>query len=72
LEKIGLSRKRSRHGDFNKFILLALMKEDPLDLDGLEKMASILVSQFEIVGIEFGTRIVSGLFSKFGRPAAVR
>jgi cation diffusion facilitator family transporter len=67
-----LSRKRSRHGDFNKFILLALMKEGPLDLDGLENMASILVSQFEMIGIEFGTRIVSGIFSKFGRPAAVR
>jgi Co/Zn/Cd efflux system component len=67
-----LSRKRSRHGDFGKFILLALMKEGPLDLDELEKMASILVSQFEIVGIEFGSRIVSGIFSKFGRPAAIR
>jgi Co/Zn/Cd efflux system component len=48
------------------------MKEGPLDLDELEKMASILVSQFEIVGIEFGSRIVSGIFSKFGRPAAIR
>jgi cation diffusion facilitator family transporter len=72
LGKIGLSRKRSRHGDFHKFILLALLKEGPLDLDELKKMASILVSQFEMVGMEFGTRIVSGLFSKFGRPATVR
>lgn len=67
-----MSRKRRRHGDFSKFILLALKKESSLDLDELEKMASILVSQFEIVGTEFGTRIVSGLFSKFGRPAAIR
>ena len=68
----GLSRKRSRHGDFSKFILLALLKEGTLDLDELKKMTSILVSQFEMVGMEFGTRIVSGLFSKFGRPAATR
>jgi divalent metal cation (Fe/Co/Zn/Cd) transporter len=67
-----LSRKRRRHGDFDKFILLALMKEGPLGLHELEKMTSILVSQFEIVGTEFGTRIVSGLFSKLGRPAIVR
>ena len=70
--EIGLSRKRSRHGDFNKFILLALLKESPLGLDEIENMASILVSQFEMVGMEFGTRIVSSLFSKFGRPAATR
>jgi Co/Zn/Cd efflux system component len=67
-----LSRKRRRHGDFSKFILLALMKEGPLDFDELDKMVSILISQFEMVGTEFGTRIVSSLFSKFGRPAAVR
>lgn len=67
-----MSRKRSRHGDFSKFILLALMKKGPLDLDELEKMKSVLVSQFEMVGTDFGTRIVSNLFSKFGRPAAVR
>jgi cation diffusion facilitator family transporter len=48
------------------------MKEGPLDLDVLEKMASTLVSQFEIAGTEFGTRIISGLFSKLGRPAAAR
>jgi cation diffusion facilitator family transporter len=72
LGNTGLRRKRSRHGDFNKFILLALLKEGPLDLDELKKMASILVSQFEMVGMEFGTRIVSGFFSKFGRPAAIR
>jgi hypothetical protein len=35
-------------------------------------MASILVSQFEMVGMDFGTRIVSSLFSKFGRPATIR
>jgi len=48
------------------------MKEGPLDLNVLEKMASTLVSQFEIAGTEFGTRIISGLFSKLGRPAAAR
>jgi cation diffusion facilitator family transporter len=69
---LGLSRKRSRHGDFNKFILLALLKEGSLDLDELKKKTSLLVSQFEIVGIELGTRIVSSLFSKFGRPAVAR
>lgn len=67
-----MSRKRRRHGDFSKFILLALMKEGSLDLDELKKMVSILISQFEMVGTEFGTRIVSGLLSRFGRPAAVR
>ena len=67
-----MSRKRSRHGDFGKLILLALMKEGPLDLDALEKMASTLVSQFEMVGTEFGTRIISGIFSKLGRPAVAR
>jgi cation diffusion facilitator family transporter len=69
---MGLSRKRRRHGDFSKFILLALIKEGPLDLNELEKMKSILISQFEMVGIGFRTRIVSSLLSKFGRPAAVR
>jgi Co/Zn/Cd efflux system component len=69
---ISLSRKRRRHGDFGKFILLALMKEGPLDLHELERMTSVLVSQFEIIGTEFGTRIVSSLFSKLGRPAIVR
>jgi cation diffusion facilitator family transporter len=48
------------------------MKEGPLDLNALEKMVSILISQFEMVGTEFGTRIISSLFFKFGRPAAVR
>jgi cation diffusion facilitator family transporter len=48
------------------------MKEGSLDLDELEKMKSVLVSQFEMVGTEFGTRIVSSFFSKFGRPAAIR
>jgi cation diffusion facilitator family transporter len=67
-----LSRKRRRHGDFNEIILLALLKEGPLELDELEKMASILVCQFEMVGMELGTQIVSSLFSKFGRPAAAR
>ena len=67
-----MSRKRSRHGDFNKFILLALLKEGPLALDELENLASILVSQFEMVGMDFGTRIVSSLFSKFWRPATIR
>jgi cation diffusion facilitator family transporter len=67
-----LSRKRSRHGDFSKFILLALLKSGPLDLVELENMVSILVSQFELIGKEFGTRIVSGFFSKVGRPAAAR
>jgi len=48
------------------------MKEGPLNLEGLERMTSIMISQFEIVGIEFGTRIVSSFFSKLGRPAAIR
>ena len=67
-----MSRKRRRHGDFGKFILLALMKEGPLDLDELEKMKSVLVSQFELVGTEFGARILSSLFSRLGRPAVTR
>jgi cation diffusion facilitator family transporter len=48
------------------------MKEGPLDLNELEKMVSILISQFEMIGQEFGTRIVSSFFSKLGRPAATR
>lgn len=48
------------------------MKEGPLDLNELEKIVSILISQFEMIGKEFGTRIVSSLFSKLGRPAAAR
>jgi cation diffusion facilitator family transporter len=67
-----VSRKRRRHGDFYKFILLALLKKGPLDLNELESMKSVLVSQFEMVGTEFGTRIVSSFFSKFGRPAVIR
>jgi cation diffusion facilitator family transporter len=72
IEDTSLSRKRRRHGDFYKFILLVLLKEGSLDLAELEKKASILVSQFEMVGAEFGTRIVSGVLSKFGRPAVAR
>jgi len=67
-----LSKKRRRHGDFSKFILLALTKEGSLDLNELEKMKSILISRFEMVGIGFGSRIVSSFLSRFGRPAAVR
>ena len=48
------------------------MKKGALDLDELEKIVSILVSQFELIGKEFGTRIVLSLFSKLGRPAATR
>jgi Co/Zn/Cd efflux system component len=48
------------------------MKKEPLDLDELEKMVSILIAQFELIGKEFGTRIVLSLFSKLGRPAATR
>jgi Co/Zn/Cd efflux system component/predicted transcriptional regulator len=69
---ISLSRKRRRHGDFYKFILLALMKKGPLNVDELENMKSVLISQFEMVGTQFGSRIVSSLFFKFGRPAAIR
>jgi hypothetical protein len=31
-----------------------------------------MATQFEMVGTEFGTRIVSGLFSKLAPPAAAR
>jgi divalent metal cation (Fe/Co/Zn/Cd) transporter/predicted transcriptional regulator len=48
------------------------MKEGPLNFEGLKRMTSIMISQFEIVGVEFGTRIVSSFFSKLGRPAAIR
>ena len=48
------------------------MKKGALDLDELEKIVSILVSQFELIGKEFGTRIVLSLFSKLRRPAATR
>ena len=72
LSDFQLSRRRRRHGDFREFILLALMKEGPLNLEELERMTSIMISQFEIVGLEFGTRIVSSFFSKLGRPAAIR
>jgi len=48
------------------------MKKGPLALNELEKIVSILISQFELIGKEFGTRIVLSLFSKLGRPAATR
>ncbi len=48
------------------------MKKGPLDLHELEKMVTILISQFELIGKEFGTRIVLSLFSKLGRPAVAR
>lgn len=67
-----MGRRRRRHGDFREFILLALLKKGPLSLADLERMTSTLIAQFEVVGVEFGTRIVSGLFSKLGRPAAIR
>lgn len=65
-------KKRGRHGDFYKFVLLALLKEGPLKLRQLEDITKIMLSQFELVGVEFGTRIVSSFFSKFGRPAVIR
>jgi cation diffusion facilitator family transporter len=67
-----LNGRRRRHGDFHKFILLALIKEGPLNLEDLERMTSIMISQFDIIGVQFGTKIISSFFSKFGRPAAIR
>jgi cation diffusion facilitator family transporter len=67
-----VSEKRSRHGDFRNFILLVLLKEGPLGLSEIDKKKSILTSQFEMIGTEFGARVVSGFFSKFGRPAPLR
>lgn len=67
-----MSEKRSRHGDFRNFILLVLLKEGPLGLSEIDKKKSILTSQFEMIGTEFGARVVSGFFSKFGRPAPLR
>jgi Co/Zn/Cd efflux system component/predicted transcriptional regulator len=49
-----------------------LLKKGPLSLENLKRLASILATQFEMVGVEFTTRIFSGFFSKLGRPAAVR
>jgi Co/Zn/Cd efflux system component len=48
------------------------MKKGPLALNELEEVVSILISQFELIGKEFGTRIVLSVFSKLGRPAATR
>lgn len=67
-----MSRKRSRHSDYGKFILLALLKNGPPSLYDLKKLTLILVAQFEIVGMEFGSKVVSGLLSMLARPAAVR
>ncbi len=67
-----MGRRQRRHGDFSKFILLALLRKGPLSLADLEHMTATLVAQFEVVGVEFGTRIVSGLFSRLGRPAVIR
>jgi divalent metal cation (Fe/Co/Zn/Cd) transporter/predicted transcriptional regulator len=67
--KIGLSEKTRQHGDFHKFILLALLKKGPLDIDELNKMNSVLVSQFDMVGAQFASRIVAGFFAKFRRPS---
>jgi Co/Zn/Cd efflux system component len=66
------ARPLRRHGDFSGFILTALLKKGPLSLEDLERLTSIMATQFEIVGTEFGTRIVSGFFSKLARPAAAR
>ncbi len=51
---------------------MALLRKGPLSLADLEHMTATLVAQFEVVGVEFGTRIVSGLFSRLGRPAVIR
>lgn len=64
--------RRRRHGDFHKFLLLALLNEGPLRSDQLEQLTAHLIAQFELVGIEFGTHIISSIFTKFGRPATVR
>ena len=67
-----MNRIRRRHGDFHKFIFLALIKEGPLNLEELKRMTSIMISQFEIIGLQFRTRIISNFLSKFGRPEAIR
>jgi Co/Zn/Cd efflux system component/predicted transcriptional regulator len=67
-----MSRKRRRHGDFFKFILLALLKKGSLSLEDLKQLASILEAQFDIVGQQFGATIFSRFFSNIVRPAAVR
>ena len=66
------ARPLRRHGDFSGFILTALLKKGPLGLEELERLTAIMATQFEMVGREFGTRVVSGLFSKLGRPAVAR
>jgi hypothetical protein len=65
------ARALRRHDDFSGFILLALLRKGPLGLEDLERLTSIMATQFELVG-EFGTRIVSGFFPKLARPATVR
>jgi divalent metal cation (Fe/Co/Zn/Cd) transporter len=65
-------KTRRRHGDFRSFILLALLKKGPLSLESLKELTSIMATQFEIIGMEFSTRIFSRVFSRLGRPAAVR
>ena len=63
--------KRRRHGDFQNFILLALLKRGPSDLESLQKLTSISSAQFEVVGEEYVTRTLDRL-SSLRRPAAIR
>jgi cation diffusion facilitator family transporter len=67
-----LSRKRSRHSDYVKFILLALLKNGSLSLEDLKKLTLVFVAQFEIFSREFGSKIVSRFFLTFASPATVR
>jgi cation diffusion facilitator family transporter len=55
-----------------KFILLALLKNGPLSLEDMKKLTLVFVAQFEIFGREFGSKVVSRLFSTLASPAEVR
>lgn len=63
---------RRRHGDFHKFIMVALLKKGPLSLEELKRLTAIVATQFEVIGSDFSSRIASGLFSRIARPVEVR
>ena len=45
-----MDKNRKTHGDIDRFILMSLLKEGPLDLKTLEEKLNLLINQFMLMG----------------------
>ena len=60
-------KKRKKHGDFNEFILLVLLREGKLNLTALEDKISLFISYFSLSASHFFGKIferLPGIFQK--------